>query len=71
MAENKTTPAHCPGFQSFRNLTSFTCKCPECGKEVEVFSDEFDRPHKCKGCGNPIDFTRCSIEGAAKDPSPR
>ena len=60
-----STPMHCPGFQAHKNLTSFTCKCPNCGKEKEIFSDEFDRPHTCSGCGQPIDFTVCSIEAGA------
>jgi len=38
------------------------CKCPNCGKEKEIFSDEFDRPHTCSGCNEPIDFGKCSIE---------
>ena len=44
MTQNTTTPAHCPGFENFRKLSAFTCNCPECGKEIEIFSDEFDRP---------------------------
>lgn len=69
MPENFTTPAHCPGFQDLRNLTSFTCRCPECGKEIEIFSDEFNRPHTCSGCGNTIDFNKCSIESSAGESS--
>jgi hypothetical protein len=38
-----TTSKHCPGFEQFKDLTSFVCKCPGCGKEVEIFSDEFDK----------------------------
>jgi len=38
-----STPKHCPGFERFRNLNSFLCKCPDCGAEQEVFSDEFDQ----------------------------
>ncbi len=60
-----TTPQHCPGFQNFKNLKVFTCKCPECGKEVEIFSDEFDKALNCKGCGKPIDFSQCALEGAS------
>jgi uncharacterized protein (DUF983 family) len=59
-----STPMHCPGFQAHKNLTSFTCKCPSCGKEIEIFSDEFDRPHKCRSCKEEVDFTKCSIEGS-------
>jgi uncharacterized protein (DUF983 family) len=57
-----TTPQHCPGFEAFKNLKSFACKCPECGKEMEIFSDEFDRKHVCEACGKPIDFTQCKLE---------
>jgi len=60
-----TTPQHCPGFESYKNLKSFECKCPNCGKEIEVFSDEFDKKHICKGCNQEIDFTQCTIEAAA------
>lgn len=69
--EEKTTPQHCPGFEKFRNLSSFTCKCPECGEEVEIFSDEFDKPHKCPNCKNPIDFTQCSLDATGKTNAPR
>jgi uncharacterized protein (DUF983 family) len=60
-----TTPSHCPGFQQFKNLKSFSCKCPSCSKEVEIFSDEFDKKHVCKSCGKEIDFTQCTLSGAA------
>jgi uncharacterized protein (DUF983 family) len=60
-----TTPQHCPGFQDFKNLKSFSCKCPECGAEKEIFSDEFDKVHKCDSCGKEIDFTQCSLDAAA------
>ncbi|HUT54708.1 MAG TPA: hypothetical protein VM658_15055 [bacterium] len=58
------TPKHCPGYETFKSLRSFTCKCPSCGKAHEIFSDEFDKPHTCKGCGKPIDFTKCEIESS-------
>jgi len=57
-----STPRHCPGFDQFKDLKSFTCNCPECGEVAEIFSDEFDRPHKCKSCGKEIDFTSCELE---------
>ena len=66
-----TTPQHCPGFESYKNLKSFDCRCPNCGKETEIFSDEFDKKHICKGCNQEIDFTKCSIEGAATADDPR
>lgn len=59
-----TTPQHCPGFEQFKNLRSFTCACPACGKEKEIFSDEFDKQHKCDSCGKDIDFTQCKPDGA-------
>lgn len=71
MPRNMSTPSHCPGFQELRNLSSFICKCPECGKEKEIFSDEFNRTHTCSGCGKPIDFNRCAIESSGKDTSAR
>jgi hypothetical protein len=55
-----TTPQHCPGLQDLKNLKAFICKCPNCDKEKEIFSDEFDREHTCSGCGKPIDFTECT-----------
>lgn len=65
------TPLHCPGLENFRNLSSFVCKCPECGKEKEIFSDEFNKPHLCSACGKEIDFSRCSVEGSAGKSDPR
>lgn len=57
-----TTPQHCPGFQQHKNLQSFICKCPECGEEKEVFSDEFDKTHTCGKCGQEIDFAQCKLD---------
>jgi len=54
-------PQHCPGFEQFRNLKSFICKCPNCKEEKEIFSDEFDKTHICKKCGKQIDFSKCSL----------
>ena len=60
-----TTPQHCPGFEQNKSLKSFVCKCPECGTEKEIFSDEFDKTHTCAGCKKPIDFTKCILEAGA------
>ncbi len=57
-----TTPQHCPGFEQFKSLKSFKCKCPECGAENEIFSDEFDKPQKCDACKKSIDFSQCTPE---------
>jgi ribosomal protein S27E len=71
MTDNMSLPSHCPGFTTFRNLKSFTCKCPNCSEELEIFSDEFDKPHTCKSCGKPIDFTQCTLTGEGASISPR
>ena len=60
-----TTPQHCPGFESFKHLKSFTCACPQCGAQKEIFSDEFDKIHKCDQCDQVIDFTQCKLDGEA------
>ena len=66
-----TTPMHCPGMQDLKNLKSLVCKCPNCGKEKEVFSDEFNREHGCAGCKKPIDFSKCTVESEAGTVGPR
>jgi len=58
-----STPKHCPGFDNFKHLKSFVCKCPSCGEEKEIFSDEFDKVHKCSKCHQEIDFNKCSLSG--------
>jgi uncharacterized protein (DUF983 family) len=60
-----STPKHCPGFNELKSLKSFICKCPNCGREKEIFSDEFNRTHTCKGCGKEIDFGQCKVESEA------
>ena len=71
MAPNETTPKHCPGYANFKTLKSFTCNCQTCGAEKEIFSDEFDRSHKCGKCGVTIDFKTCKLAGEGKTISPR
>jgi uncharacterized protein (DUF983 family) len=63
-----STPQHCPGFIHFKNLQSFMCACPQCGTKKEIFSDEFDRSHTCRQCGETIDFTQCTLDGSAASP---
>ena len=65
-----STPQHCPGFQAFKNLQSFICKCSNCGTEKEIFSDEFEKKHTCKNCGKQIDFTTCEAYGGGETKSP-
>jgi DNA-directed RNA polymerase subunit RPC12/RpoP len=42
----------CPG-QDTRNLTVSIHKCPQCGKEVEMFSDEMKV--KCPQCKTAVE----------------
>lgn len=60
-----TTPQNCPGFEKLKQLDSCVCKCSRCGKEVEIFSDEFHKEHQCKGCGEMMNFTECKIQFSA------
>lgn len=71
MPQTGSLPSHCPGFESFKEMESFMCKCPKCGEQKEVFSDEFDKPQVCGKCKEPIDFTQCTLEGSAKTSGPR
>jgi hypothetical protein len=71
MPQDVTTPQHCPGFNQFKNLKSFLCRCSSCGETKEIFSDEFNRPHTCGKCGQPIDFSQCTLEGEARATDPR
>jgi hypothetical protein len=66
-----STPQHCPGFEQMKDLKSFTCQCPDCGKEAEIFSDEFEKKHVCKGCRKEIDFTKCTLRAGAGTSAPR
>lgn len=52
---------HCPGFESNKSLSEVKVKCPECGKEWEVFSDEVDKIVKCKECGASVDPKSCTV----------
>ena len=65
-----STPLHCPGFEQMKHLQSFVCKCPTCGKETEIFSDEFEKKHVCKGCKQEIDFSKCAPEAGVYFISP-
>jgi len=58
-----TDSTHCPGFEQNKSLKAVVCKCPECGAEVEVFSDEIDRVKTCSGCGKEMDPSQCTVVG--------
>jgi ribosomal protein S27E len=40
---------YCPGAQNLKTPTLSIRKCPQCGVEVEVFSNDISV--KCSGCG--------------------
>lgn len=50
---------HCPGFESNKTLNEVKVKCPKCGVEFEVFSDELDKKAKCSSCGEAFDPKNC------------
>ena len=53
---------HCPGFESNKSLSAVKVKCPECGHETEIFSDEVGKAVKCGGCGNMLDSAACKVD---------
>lgn len=52
---------HCPGFESNKTLSEVTVRCPECGKEWEIFSDEVGKSAKCSGCGVSVDTAQAKV----------
>lgn len=52
---------HCPGFESNKSLNEVKLKCPECGNEFEIFSDEMEKMAKCTSCGAAVDPKKCSL----------
>ncbi|MEE8403016.1 MAG: hypothetical protein V3R93_04600 [Candidatus Hydrothermarchaeaceae archaeon] len=42
----------CPGASTIKAPTIETLKCPKCGEEVEMFTDE--TAIKCDGCGTKV-----------------
>jgi DNA-directed RNA polymerase subunit RPC12/RpoP len=50
--EKRIMQSKCPG-QDFRNLTVSVHKCPKCGRDVEVFSDEMKA--KCPKCKTVVE----------------
>lgn len=53
---------HCPGFESNKSLSAVTVKCPDCGKEIEIFSDELTKQIKCSECGSLFDAAAGKVE---------
>jgi DNA-directed RNA polymerase subunit RPC12/RpoP len=42
-----------------RNVTSVECRCPECGHDVELFSDELKTT--CPQCGKAVTMEVCEV----------
>lgn len=42
-----------------RNVTPVECCCPECGHEVELFSDELETT--CTQCGKDVTMKVCGV----------
>jgi|GEM_PF-511566 len=53
---------HCPGFEANKSLSEIKVKCSNCGKIVEIFSDEVGKSIKCSGCGSAIDTDKCQVK---------
>jgi ribosomal protein S27E len=43
-----------------RNVTPVECRCPECGHELEMFSDE--RDITCPQCGKDVTLEVCALK---------
>jgi len=56
------TDTHCPGFESNKALSERVLKCPECGKEWGIFSDEVDKMAKCPSCAASVDPKTNSVK---------
>ena len=59
------TTQRCPGNELNKSLQTYSCKCPSCGKENEVFADELNKPRKCSSCGKDLDTSKCALDGKA------
>jgi len=42
-----------------RNVAPVECRCPECGHELEMFSDELDTT--CPQCGKAVTMEVCEL----------
>lgn len=53
---------HCPGFESNKSLAEVKVKCPDCGNEQEIFSDEVGKQVKCDSCSSVFDSAKGQVE---------
>lgn len=56
------TDTHCPGFESNKSLKEVKLKCPECGHQWDIFSDEVKETVTCRGCGKVIETAKCRVK---------
>lgn len=49
---SKIIDAHCPGDDPAKKRFPETFECPNCGEELEIWSDEDSG--RCSGCGKVI-----------------
>jgi len=45
-----------------RNISPVSCRCPQCGYELEMFSDE--REMTCPKCGKDVTMEVCELESS-------
>ncbi|SDP55408.1 hydrogenase maturation nickel metallochaperone HypA [Desulforhopalus singaporensis] len=57
-----TNNTHCPGFEANKTLSEVKVKCPDCGHQWEVFSDEIEKSAKCPSCGTAVDPKAAAVK---------
>jgi hypothetical protein len=67
LQNRRTRISYSPGHKPFQGVSNF----PNCGKEIEIFSDEFDKKHVCRDCHMEVDFGKCSLRASASTDQPR
>lgn len=59
MEDDKSRPLQGCAIEG-RNVRPVGCRCPECGHELEMFSDEMDTT--CPQCGKEVTMQVCEAE---------
>jgi len=57
-----TENQHCPGFEANKSLNEVKIRCPQCGKEWEIFSDEVEKNQTCSACNTAVDPKSCQVK---------
>ena len=66
MAENVSTPQHCPGYADFKNLKAFTANAPNAAKKRKSFQMNLTAPTLAVNAGNPSIFQNVKSPVKAK-----